>query len=76
MAKDQKTEPQRTPGLIDIGTVAKLLGVSERYVRRLVAERRIDFVKVGHYVRFEPHVVREWVEDRRCRARPDPLLLS
>ncbi|MGA2806173.1 MAG: helix-turn-helix domain-containing protein [Acidimicrobiales bacterium] len=53
------------PELVDIETVARLLGVGERYVRRMVAERRIEFVKIGHYVRFDLGVVREWVEDRR-----------
>lgn len=28
------------------------LGVSERYVRRLVAERRVSYYKVGRLVRF------------------------
>ena len=56
------------PELVDIETVAKLLGVGERYVRRLVAERQIEIVKVGHYVRFDLQVVRKWVEDRRRPA--------
>lgn len=55
----------RFPELIDIETVARLLGVGERYVRRLVAERQIEVVKVGHYVRFDLEVVREWVEARK-----------
>ncbi len=29
-------------------------GVAERHVRRLVAERRIPFVKWGHLLRFDP----------------------
>lgn len=53
------------PELIDISTLAGLLGVSVRYVRRLVAERQIEVVKVGHYVRFDLDVVRAWVEERR-----------
>lgn len=31
---------------------ALFLGVSERYVRRLVAERRVSYYKVGRHVRF------------------------
>ncbi len=58
-------EQLQFPELVDIETVAKLLGVGERSVRRLVAERRIEFVKIGHYVRFDLEVVRDWVEDRR-----------
>ena len=52
--------------------VAQLLGVGERYVRRLVAERQIEFVKLGHYVRFDPDVVNKWVEDRRRPAVSTP----
>ena len=60
-------EQLQFPELIDIETVAKLLGVGERYVRRMVAERQIEFVKIGHYVRFDLEVVRKWVEERRRR---------
>ena len=38
----------RLPRLLDIAGVAEHLGVSERHVRRLVAERRIPFIKWGH----------------------------
>lgn len=31
---------------------AQYLGMSERYVRRLVAERRVSYLKVGRHVRF------------------------
>ena len=41
------------PELIDISTLAKLLGVGERYVRRMIAERRVPTVKVGWLVRFD-----------------------
>jgi excisionase family DNA binding protein len=60
------------PELVDIETVAMLLGVGQRYVRRLVAERQIEIVKVGHYVRFDLQVVRKWVEDRRRPAESAP----
>ena len=40
--------------LLDIPAAADRLGVSERWVRRAVAERRLPFVKVGRYVRFRP----------------------
>ncbi len=62
----------RASELVDIETVARLLGVGERYVRRLVAERQIEFIKVGHYVRFDQKVVRKWVEDRRRPAESTP----
>ena len=62
----------RVPELVDTEAVAKLLGVGERYVRRLVAERQIEFIKVGHYVRFDLKLVRKWVEDRRHPAVSTP----
>jgi excisionase family DNA binding protein len=51
--------------LWDAGSLAEALGVELRFVRRLVAERRIPFVKVGRYVRFDPAEVRAWVDQRR-----------
>ena len=39
--------------------------MSVRYVRRLVAERRIEYVKVGHFIRFEPGQVDAWIDDNR-----------
>jgi excisionase family DNA binding protein len=43
---------------------AKLLGVGERYVRRMVAERRVPTVKIGHYVRFD------LADIRKCGGAP------
>jgi excisionase family DNA binding protein len=60
-----------TIGLLDIEELAVRLGVSVRYIRRLVAERRIAYVKVGHLVRFERQAVDLWIEDNRIsQLRP------
>lgn len=53
-------------GMLDVARLAKLLGVSERFVRRLVDERRIPFHKIGKYVRFRPEEVSLWVA--RCKV--------
>jgi excisionase family DNA binding protein len=53
------------PVLIDIPTLQEHLGVSERHVRRLVAERRIPFVKVGHFVRFDTDEIARWIDEHR-----------
>lgn len=53
------------PELIDIKTLARLLGVNERYVRRMVQERRIATVKVGRLVRFDLEEIREWIRQQR-----------
>ncbi|MER6953321.1 excisionase family DNA-binding protein [Streptomyces sp. NPDC000618] len=36
---------------LTVAQVAESLGTSERFPRRLIAERRITFVKVGRHVR-------------------------
>jgi excisionase family DNA binding protein len=40
-----------TEHLLTVAQVAKLLGTSERFPRRLIAERRIRFVRLGRHVR-------------------------
>ena len=62
-----RIEPARPelPRLIDINEVARHLGVNVRHVRRLVAERRIPFVKWGHLLRFDPVEIKRWVDTAR-----------
>lgn len=59
----QTRRPQ--PRLIDLTGAADRLGVSLRYVRRLVAERRIPYIKLGHLLRFDPDEVDAWLERAR-----------
>lgn len=54
--------------LLDIEAVAQRLGVTPRFVRRLVFERRIAYIKVGRHVRFEPAVLDRWIADARREA--------
>jgi excisionase family DNA binding protein len=37
--------------LLTVAQAAERLGTSERFPRRLIAERRVTFVKVGRHVR-------------------------
>ena len=57
--------PQLPERLLDITSLAQHLGVNVRHVRRLVAERRIPFIKWGHLIRFDPNEIAEWVERAR-----------
>lgn len=59
------------PDLVGIPWVAKRLGVTVRHVRRLIAERRIPFVKWGHLVRFDPAEIELWLNDARRPAQVD-----
>ena len=56
--------PDRLP-LIDLPAVAARLGVTDRFVRRLVAEDRITFYKVGRLLRFDPAEVEAWLDRAR-----------
>jgi excisionase family DNA binding protein len=47
--------------LLTVAQVAELLGTSERFPRRLIAERRIRFVRLGRYVRIPESAVREFI---------------
>ena len=59
--------PQATtrPPLMDLPALAARLGVNHRYVRRLVAERRIPFLKFGHLLRFDPDEIEAWLDRAR-----------
>jgi excisionase family DNA binding protein len=45
--------------------VADRLGVNERYVRRLIAERRVPYLKIGHLIRFDPNDIEQWIAQAR-----------
>lgn len=59
------------PSLLDIAGLAQQLGVTERFVRRLVEERRVPFHKIGKFVRFHPDDVDEWVRNQRVEQVND-----
>src|SRR5262249_52210924 len=61
---------QARPVLLDIAGVAERLSVTERFVRRLVFERRIPFLKIGHFVRFEPAEIERWIVETRVPKAP------
>lgn len=51
--------------MLDVVGLAARLGVTERFVRRLVHERRIPFYKVGSLVRFDVVDVEQWLATHR-----------
>ncbi|WP_420452009.1 helix-turn-helix domain-containing protein [Ilumatobacter sp.] len=54
--------------LLGIPEVAERLGTPERFVRRLVAERRVPFHKVGKYVRFDQRDIDRYLAAQRVEA--------
>lgn len=59
------TDSSTRTQLVDIEWVAGRLGVEVRHVRRLVADRRIPFVKWGHLLRFDPAEIEAWIDGSR-----------
>jgi excisionase family DNA binding protein len=51
-----------TDRLLTVAQAAELLATGERFPRRLIAERRIRFVRVGRHVRIPESALRELVE--------------
>ena len=64
MPRTNRATSSRTR-LLDIDAVAEQLAVTPRHIRRLVAERRIPYLKVGRFIRFEPAEIDTWLEGTR-----------
>jgi excisionase family DNA binding protein len=56
--------------LLTVEEAAERLGTSTRFVRRLVADRRIAYVKVGRHVRLDPTDVEAFIAASRVEVRP------
>lgn len=59
MSQDNTRPPAR---LLDVDELAARLRVGKRFVRRIVAERRIAIQKVGRHVRFREDDVERFLE--------------
>ena len=53
--------------LLDIEQAAERLNVSPRFIRRLIAQRRIDYLKIGKFIRFQPDELDSWIENQRVQ---------
>lgn len=60
---------RQAPGLLDVKGAAQRLGTPERFIRRLVEQRRITFYRVGKYVRFDPRDIDRWLSKNRVDPR-------
>ncbi|MGH9107798.1 MAG: helix-turn-helix domain-containing protein [Acidimicrobiales bacterium] len=56
---------ERLPRLMTIEELAEHLGVTERHVRRLVAERRVPYLKWRRFIRFDPDEIAAWLDGAR-----------
>jgi excisionase family DNA binding protein len=54
------------PGdLLDVTQAAEHLGTPIRFIRRLIAERRIPFYKIGRYVRIDTADLDHFIQEGR-----------
>lgn len=61
---------QPLPGeLLTVEDAARRIGMSVRYIRRLVAERRVPFYRLGRAIRIDPDDLAEYV----CEGRVEPM---
>jgi excisionase family DNA binding protein len=59
------TNTDTLPQLLTIDQLADRLGVSVRHIRRLIAEKRVPYLKVGWLVRFDPTEIAGWLDNAR-----------
>lgn len=59
MTSRMEEAPER---LLTVAEVADILRTSERFPRRLIAERRIEFVRVGRHVRISESALAEFIQ--------------
>jgi excisionase family DNA binding protein len=59
--------------LLTVAEAAERLGTTPRYVRRLIAEKRIEYVKLGGWhVRIEDAVIDEFIASWRVYPQNGP----
>ena len=55
--------------LLTVAQAGDYLGTGERFIRRLITERRIAYVKVGKYVRLERSTLDAFVDAGRVHSQ-------
>jgi excisionase family DNA binding protein len=65
-SEDDRGGAQRP--LLDTRAAGRYTGLGERYIRRLRAERRIDCVRIGGRVLFDPDDLDRLIEQHRVAA--------
>ena len=79
------TRPRSDNRPLDIRTAAAVLGVKVRYLRQLVTDGRIRYIKMGHLLRFRPDDLHAFLDSlvvepsdtarERAHAHDEPLTL-
>jgi excisionase family DNA binding protein len=60
-----RSETRAAEQLLSVEAAAERLDAKPRFIRRLIAERRIEFVRVGRHVRISESALAEFIEAGR-----------
>jgi excisionase family DNA binding protein len=63
------SDHRRTTVLLTVEAAAERLSTSPRFIRRLIAERRIEFVRIGRHVRITEDALAQFID----AGRVEPL---
>jgi len=47
------------------GQLAKLLGCSVKFIYAMVKQGRLPAIRIGSLIRFDPHLIADWIEARQ-----------
>jgi excisionase family DNA binding protein len=65
-------EGEAAPVLLDVEEAARRLRTKPRFIRRLIAERRIEYHKVGRHVRISEAALADFIEAGRVTVMEVP----
>ena len=58
----KRTDSNFAEQLLSVEAAAERLDTGPRFIRRLIAERRIEFVRVGRHVRISESALADFIE--------------
>jgi excisionase family DNA binding protein len=61
------SHPKNPDRLLTVEAAAERMSTSVRFIRRLIAERRIEFVKVGPHVRISETTLADFIDAGRVQ---------
>jgi excisionase family DNA binding protein len=68
LAKERTDRPEC---LLTVDETAQRLGTGVRFIRRLIAERRIPYVKLGKHVRIAETALSAYIAERTVEPLPN-----
>ncbi len=64
-----RSTPVKSGRLLTVEAAAEHMSTSVRFIRRLIAERRIEFIRVGRHVRISESALADFIQ----AGRVEPL---